>query len=222
MVLYKYVSAERIDILQNRLIRFTQPNAMNDPFEARPYFEAFATKEGFAKAFADAIRQKPSMWAYLRGVTQTKMELQAFAEKLEIDPDYADLLYKDAGLPNPLPNERDRVYRLFNKNVGILSLSVTPDNLLMWAHYAEEHTGFVLVLDGSHDFFRGDDSLLGFAKPEPVVYRAIRPRTTIEEVTMIELFFIKGSDWKYEKEWRYLKYLNDADDRFAGVPIRPL
>ena len=38
MVFYKYVSAERIDILQNRLIRFTQPNAMNDPFEARPYF----------------------------------------------------------------------------------------------------------------------------------------------------------------------------------------
>ncbi len=217
MVLYKYVSAERIDILQNRLIRFTQPNAMNDPFEARPYFEAFATKEGFAKAFADAIRQKPSMWAYLRGVTQTKMELQACAEKIEIDPDYADLLYKDSGLPNPLPNERDRVYRLFNKNVGILSLSVTPDNLLMWAHYAEEHTGFVLVFDGSHDFFWGNDSLLGFAKPEPVVYRAIRPRTTIEEVTMIELFFIKGSDWKYEKEWRYLKYLNDADDRCGGA-----
>ena len=59
--------------------------------------------------------------------------------------------------------------------------------------------------------------MLGFAKPEPVVYRAIRPRTTIEEVTMIELFFIKGSDWKYEKEWRYLKYLNDADDRRGGA-----
>lgn len=38
MVFYKYVSAKRIDILQNRLIRFTQPNAMNDPFEGQPHF----------------------------------------------------------------------------------------------------------------------------------------------------------------------------------------
>ena len=27
----------------------------------------------------------------------------------------------------------------------------------MWAHYAEEHTGFVLMFDGSHNFFKGND-----------------------------------------------------------------
>ena len=30
---------------------------------------------------------------------------------------------------------------------------------------------------------------------------------------MSEIFLTKGSDWKYEKEWRYLKYLNDANER---------
>lgn len=33
MNFYKYAPEERIDILQNCLIRFTQPRALNDPFE---------------------------------------------------------------------------------------------------------------------------------------------------------------------------------------------
>ena len=88
----------------------------------------------------------------------------------------------------------------------------------MWAHYAEGHTGFVLVLDDSHDFFKGENSLLGFAKPEPVEYRLELPHLTIEETfketVLPEIFFVKGLDWKYEKEWRYLKFCANANKRF--------
>ena len=91
----------------------------------------------------------------------------------------------------------------------------------MWAHYAKGHTGFVLVLDGSHDFFKGDVSLQGFAKPERVEYRSERPRMTIEETSeeaaLREIFFVKGLDWKYEKEWRYLKFLTNADKRLRDA-----
>ena len=221
MVLYKYVSAERIDILQNRLIRFTQPNAMNDPFEARPDFEALATNERFAKVFADAVRQEFAYREYFWRRELTNLDQQALADRIEGDPNYAEQLHKDAGLPDPLPDTRSRTYDLCNV-VGILSLSETPDNLLMWAHNAEEHTGFVIVLDGSHDFFRGDDSTQGFAKPERVQYSSNRPRTTIEEVSELELFLIKESNWEYEKEWRYLKYLDDADERFEEAVTPPI
>ena len=33
MSLYKYVTPDRLDILKNLLIRFTQPTALNDPLE---------------------------------------------------------------------------------------------------------------------------------------------------------------------------------------------
>ena len=216
MIFYKYVTTKRIDILQNRLIRFTQPNALNDPFEARPNFHALATKEGFASAFADMIRQAPLIWERCRLVTQTNLNQQTFANKLEEDPHYAEQVHKNVGLPDPLTYARKRTYELCNL-VGILSLSETWDNLLMWAHYAEEHTGFVLMFDGSHNFFKGNDPLPGFTKPEPVQYKSERPCTTVEEVTVPEIFFIKSFDWKYEKEWRYLKYLNDADERRKDV-----
>ena len=220
MVFYKYVSAERIDILQNRLIRFTQPNAMNDPFEAKPHFYKLGAKE-FAKNYAEAIRRFPiRVWAdYCKAIRKDPGRF-ALANKVEKDPDYAEWLYTNLHKQNPqylLPNLRERFYDLHN-DAGILSLSETPDNLLMWAHYAEGHTGFVLMLDGSHDFFKGENSLLGFAKPGPVEYRSELPHLTIEETfeetVLPEIFFVKGLDWKYEKEWRYLKYRANANKRF--------
>ena len=220
MIFYKYVSAKRVDVLQKRLIRFTQPDAMNDPFEAKPDFYALG-KKGLASAFAEMIRRAPyRVWKDYKRVTQTALGRFAFAKKLETNPDYAESLYESLGHQNILPNLRERFYNLHN-TAGILSLSETPNNLLMWAHYAEGHTGFVLVLDGSHDFFKGKNTFLGFAKPDSVEYRSERPRMKIEETSeetaMREIFFVKGLDWKYEKEWRYLKALDDADKRLRDV-----
>ena len=117
----------------------------------------------------------------------------------------------------------ERLYELYNR-VGILSLSETPDNRLMWAHYAKEHTGFVLMLDGCHDFFKGDNLsskiAKGFAKPERVEYRLERPRTSIEDPPR-EILLIKDSDWQYEKEWRYLKHIDDAA-KLCGDPTLPV
>ena len=45
MKLYKYVSLERIDILENSLLRFTQPSTFNDPFEMKPIFGSFMQDE---------------------------------------------------------------------------------------------------------------------------------------------------------------------------------
>ena len=221
MKFYKYVPQKRIDILQNRLIRFTQPNAMNDPFEAKPHFYELGPK-AFARNYAEAIRKfSYRVWVdYCRALGNDPERFE-LAKKVENDPDYAEQLYTNLHKQTPqalVPNLRERFYKLHN-TAGILSLSEILDNLLMWAHYAEAHTGFVLVLDGSHDFFKGSVSLPGFAKPERVEYRLERPRMTIEktseEAALQEIFFVKGLDWEYEKEWRYLKNLTDAQKKIV-------
>ena len=45
MPLYKYVTAERIDVLQNALIRFSQPSALNDPWDMRHHVERIFTDD---------------------------------------------------------------------------------------------------------------------------------------------------------------------------------
>jgi hypothetical protein len=41
MILYKYVVPDRIDVLKNGLIRFTQANELNDPYDVNPNFLEF-------------------------------------------------------------------------------------------------------------------------------------------------------------------------------------
>ena len=44
MNLFKYIRPERIDVVENLEIRFTQPDALNDPFELRPHFESIVAE----------------------------------------------------------------------------------------------------------------------------------------------------------------------------------
>jgi hypothetical protein len=42
---YINISPPRLDVLEHRRIRFTQPAAFNDPFEFKPYIESAASQE---------------------------------------------------------------------------------------------------------------------------------------------------------------------------------
>jgi hypothetical protein len=44
---------------------------------------------------------------------------------------------------------------------GIFCLTEEADDPLMWAHYAHNHTGFVIGFDGRSEFFSEDGRLLG-------------------------------------------------------------
>lgn len=44
MVLYKYLTPARVDVLEGQRIRFTQPSAFNDPFEFRPCIGSLASQ----------------------------------------------------------------------------------------------------------------------------------------------------------------------------------
>src|SRR3982751_4501322 len=43
--LYKYCASDRRDFFQTRRLRFSQPGALNDPFELRPHIAAYGTPE---------------------------------------------------------------------------------------------------------------------------------------------------------------------------------
>jgi hypothetical protein len=58
MSLYKYVPPERLDVLRNLRIRFTQPGAQNDPFELRPVVERFRRREVARQALAKPLSEE--------------------------------------------------------------------------------------------------------------------------------------------------------------------
>ena len=130
-------------------------------------------------------------------------------------------------------------------SVGVLCFASKEDNLLMWAHYANNHEGICLELDPSSDFFNGQykdapSSIFGDfdSNPSKDCYRNIgvlRPvEYTIDRPTYIkpreleydtESWFVKSPEWEYEGELRLLLPIEHAktvsNSNLLFYPIKP-
>jgi hypothetical protein len=113
-----------------------------------------------------------------------------------------------------------RMYlELFEKETGLLGmlcLSEKPNDILMWSHYADGHTGFCLKFDkvGLKEFF-------GFC--EPVKYRKPYPnfKEVVDKALSIKIhkfLLSKSEHWEYEKEWRVIIDCENPTNRFQKFP----
>src|SRR5262249_23061629 len=107
---------------------------------------------------------------------------------------------------------------------GILSLSENRSHLLMWSHYASSHRGFVIGFDTRRKFFTRANGRT--SKLEPVAYPASRlslHRYEPPDFPDVSRFLLlsKSDQWRYEKEWRMVGVVANADltTQGDGVPI---
>ncbi len=113
------------------------------------------------------------------------------------------------------------LYGHLDSQFGVLSLSEVPNSLLMWAHYATTHSGFLVALDSEHPSFQH------LGSPRPVRYTARRPiLNASSEVALIKsllkMQFVKSRDWAYEREWRIVAPLSQCRARTDAVYVKPL
>jgi len=104
------------------------------------------------------------------------------------------------------------------KDHGIVSLTETRDNLLMWSHYAEDHKGYVVEFDLTHEFFNtkyATDSNSHTGKTQRVLYRKERLREVND--FFMEPYFHKSDEWAYEKEHRLLLPLHQAQTKWIST-----
>lgn len=120
----------------------------------------------------------------------------------------------------------------WTRNCGVLCLTRSPLNPLMWAHYGEEHRGFVLGFDAEKAGFLSEQTCLIPAQFGSIIYTQTRPthplpqRTRAEPIDvghehrfrsdhfdkLSQLFLQKPACWSYEEEVRVVKYVADLDD----------
>ena len=126
MALYKYVSFSNLKHLLAGSIRFTQPNAFNDPFELLPEIYLEDDINGFS--------------------------LNVMKPKREKDPARLENSFESKNCNDVTARD---VRNELSKLIGILCLSRNPSSLLMWSHYADEYKGAVIEFDETHEFFTG-------------------------------------------------------------------
>jgi len=184
----------------------------------RPYYKALAdehdVKQVLAEQSMEDILNDELKLAYA-GVSDDVRRLvpveflSVFASAIaplavEAMPDLLNAF--TAGLRKPLTEG-------FNEHIGVLSLTEKADNLLMWAHYAQQHTGFVIEFDADDLFFhqrRSDSDEFGYLRK--VNYSENRPNVVLTKVSSADIFLTKSKDWEYEQEWRILRPLKDASE----------
>lgn len=187
--LYKYMEFKP-DFFDKLLLRATPRRSLNDPFEARLTSDLF---ENIAHT-VDVERSIKEL--NLRGFNGITIEDFFEYERSRADSGQTDSL----GLP-------------FYDTTGVVSLTETNDNLLMWAHYAKEHQGMVVEFDHKHDFFTKDHQKNG----EEIIGHINRVLYRKDRITKLDhfygIFLEKSDEWIYEKEHRLLLSLHDADVR---------
>ncbi|MDQ2664239.1 MAG: DUF2971 domain-containing protein [Candidatus Eremiobacteraeota bacterium] len=210
MFTYKYLPPDRIGFLDDRLLRFTPPGALNDPFECLPVVPTIEAnrvlREFLAEREEEARNATSSSDAFLRLVQEARTTMLA---KIENDPEHFKKLFFEIG------------DRKINSRVGILSLSKRWDSGLMWAHYAASHTGFCVGFDRTHRFFQSNDDGNG-TKLTDVLYSENRIEVPVVKGEIIDfrLMFTKSLDWMYEQEERKLARLSRATKIREGEPYK--
>src|SRR5690242_9303419 len=133
MILYKYLHSDRLDVLSERRIRFTQPADFNDPFEFRPGIQsAMHGKDmlnyvaaNFERLLDDELAQNGALLQSMPNIPWKQLLL---AQRSRV-PELIKMLQ-----PEMLNRVSASIDKFLNESVGVLCLSELKDSLLMWAH----------------------------------------------------------------------------------------
>lgn len=106
----------------------------------------------------------------------------------------------------------------------VICFSEVPDNILMWAHYADKHEGFCLEFDSSD---LKTDKLIGFYNVE-YPESDLRPLVNLspEEWKKFGIsrktLLVKSNHWNYEKEIRMIKRGKEEYFQFKPAALKKI
>lgn len=208
-MLYKILGPERISVLERFKIRFTQPEALNDPFESMPMIDIL---DQMTSIIENIKSEAGDLWSRTTSSEQTAENYQLLQNHVS---DLVSEAYQIATGQNPKVSSE--LMKNINLTIGILSLSKTIYNLLMWSHYADSHRGYAIGFDSDHPFFHAPNEVGEITHPHPVIYTSQRSTLRKNDHNLYaKLFCEKPIDWAYEEEYRILRQFSNLTER-CGV-----
>jgi hypothetical protein len=197
-ILFKYLVPDRVDILANEKIAFTPPERFNDILDVRPQVQPITSRQYLRQ------REKEAKNAYIRSLPASQKpksarQLKRFRKHLK-----GAIEHVRSQAPDLASKWERDLPKLISQNFGILCLSEINNFHPMWAHYADEHKGFVLELDTRVESFRQLGQLRKVKYlPSPPVYDPAKGAKGF--------WYQKLDQWAEEKEWRMVRELEHCD-----------
>jgi len=196
MTLYKYLHPSKLSLLLQNKLLLTPARYLNDPLEFFVRTEDF-TDEELKHHFELYERSGPKPNGYEQLSPDLKWTLFLMAIRRE---EFA-------------AQEATDMREGLSGELGILSLTEEPCNQLMWSHYTESGKGVAVGL------FVGEEENRHGLLARPCSFGLAIKVTYSDEVTKLKtdfsnsahVFCSKRLAWEYEREWRVIKALNEAE-----------
>jgi len=240
---FKYVSPKSaLAILNSKTFRYSSPLTFNDPFDVQAGIHLEFDLEKLPSKILDRIEnlaaadEEPNVdpmnpWGIIVKVARENYRTSGFPRarwKLITTNAFIGLL--DV-IRDQQEQYQDYWWKTMLPGLRMFCVSEDRDNLLMWAHYAQDHTGLVFELLS----LPVEDNALSTAAPVNYVEKPmpfLSEEEWIESILSLQKFNLNGfykryvltksKHWEYEHEWRVWYPLIPATESLhQDLNIRP-
>lgn len=200
-------------------IRASIPNTLNDPFELSPNIDPDQFTQKKCEAF---LRQDHEIdhWYQREGPQRGFTNKKAFKRWY-----LKDLPRRAAKLLPQVSQNVEQVRKNFPNDFSeawrIICCSLVRDSILMWSHYADNHTGLVLELETTEDPFSSIQQYIltvKYSEKKPEFIYTHEPEAFVK--AYLPIAATKALDWAYEREIRIVLPRQPLKDG-RYVPISP-
>lgn len=190
--LYKYYSLNKSNahhiekIFTHNKLYFRSPRDFNDPFDSKIQLVFDGSKDDWERYLRELYKKFRPNWNRKQRLAEVRIKMR-------------ERRYKR--LPEGMPNS-------YLDEMGVFCMSEVKDQILMWAHYGEGHTGFCLE-------FKATSATPFFGRAQKIKYTEDYPSINFfkssRDAQMKAILLTKAKLWCYEKEWRIIEHEHGAD-----------
>lgn len=233
--------------LKNNLVSTNRASEFNDPFDTLQFLNRELNEELIRKsdwkellgmrykALYDTDRFLEfykhygivALQKFVENVKKENWTLEAFAYYCEHPEDYMRLLCDKSIEQMFIALERIR------KETYVSCFTTRVDNILMWSHYANKHTGFALgydlteaenkkTIENLYPVFYSDRKIdvtleVGFVQSNMLNEER---NYSIDKLLGIKSSLFKSTDWAYENEWRLAVRDIENQNNWGVLPLK--
>jgi len=198
--LYKYYTINEyfFKFIKENKCWFSAPKDFNDPFDCRLKIKIGNNKEEILLN----MEQSGLLSMMLQDFSSENMDLaNKIIDKETLFNETMTIAHQEA----------------INQTIGIYCMTERPNNILMWAHYADSHRGVCVEFDiEENGLFYKDLMPVQYEKKYPIFELSqYREGKNMFYDMHLQLICTKSTLWKYEKEWRVI-----VDGGRDGYPFK--
>lgn len=205
MKLYLYLSFRHLDVLRNNRLHFVGAVERQDPFENnRPAIRKAPEKTAISEEdFKAELRRQ---YAALPEHMQALVEEDYFCQQLRAKRPTIEKQMRQRQQPKTktLPDPKQL------QSLALCRLFKSADNPVLWERFGDNYKGFVIELDGKHEYFTGKRYKGQPQVLRPVSYGVDRPGVKARIQPFPALFY-RPEVFQSEQEIRLVRPKEMAD-----------